>query len=139
MKFFILTGTKELAKALQKFVECVFPLTHPDFSFGTFDYESINPTEWKEAEILITEAMRSDDTNNPVGWRTAKKSGKKALVFFTIPPKNFKPDVCFIATFISELKVKLENVINSSPPLQKDYDEIEREHPFLTFEPKHHP
>ena len=138
MKIFILTGTRKLSEALQKFVGYVFPEFQPEFSFGSFNYESINPIEWKEAEVLITEAMNPDEPNNPVGWRTAKKSKKKALVFFALPRKNFKPDEFFIATSISELKAKLESVIKSSPPLQKDYERVEKEYPFLTFEPKHH-
>ncbi len=138
MKFFILTGSKQWAKALRDFVYYVFSEVQPEFSFGYFRGSNINPAEWKEAEVLVAEAMNLDESNNPVGWRTAKKSGKKALVFFTLPQPNFKPNEFFICTSILDLKDKIENVIKSSPPLQKDYEKVEKKYPFLTFETKHH-
>ncbi len=138
MKFFVLTGSRELAKALRDFVYFVFSETQPEFAFGVFQDNAINPGEWREAEVLIAEGMDPDEWNNPVGWRTAKKSGKKALVFFTLPPKNFKPEEFFICTSIMDLKTRLEKVIKSSPPLQKDYERVEEKYPFLTHEPRHH-
>jgi len=88
MKIFILTGTRKLSEALQKFVGYVFPEFQPEFSFGSFNYESINPIEWKEAEVLITEAMNPDEPNNPVGWRTAKRVRKKHWFFLLFPGKT---------------------------------------------------
>jgi hypothetical protein len=138
MKFFILTGSKEWAKELRNFVYYVFSEVQPEFSFGYFRGSNINPLEWKEAEVLIAEAMDPDESNNPVGWRTAKKSGKKALVFFKLMGQDFKPDEFFISTSILDLKEKIESVIKSSPALQKDYERVEKQYPFLAFEPKHH-
>lgn len=138
MKVFIVTGSRELAVALRRFITCVHLKVHFEFLLGTFDDTSISRSEWLETELLIVEGMNPNEPNNPVGWRTAKKSRKKVLVFFDLPKKNFKPNEFFICTSIFDLKKKLEGVIKSSPALQKDYESVEKRYPFLTFEPKHH-
>lgn len=139
MKIFILTGNKKLSEALAYFVGNCFNDINPEFSYGYFgDVDSINPEEWRDSELLITEAINPKSLNNPEGWRTAKKSNKKALVIFYLHNKDFNPEEYFVVTRIEQLHSKLENVIKMPPAEQKDYNRLEEEYPFLKRTPRHH-
>ena len=139
MNFFILTGNKNTADSLQRFVTHIFSACSPEFSFGYLGRpETIVPQDWRDAEILIAEAFSLEHPDNPEGWRTAKKSQKKALVLFTYPIKEMRQDVFFIASSILDLESKLENVIKMSRATQKDYICLEDQYPVLMNLPLHH-
>jgi hypothetical protein len=137
MNFFILTGSQRLAEALSQYIIHSFPALDPHISFGYLGHPaSIIPKNWNGAEILIADAFNPENRDNPEGWRTAKKSGKKALLLFS-PAFSCLKSRFFTATSALDLGEKMEAVLHNSPPSQGDFEALETLLPALKRVPFH--
>ncbi|MEN3045226.1 MAG: hypothetical protein ABDH37_08475 [Candidatus Hydrothermales bacterium] len=141
----ILVGSKELALALLRFFIYVFDFRKEDIYYFTFKDFNIVPEDIVKKSILwIIEGFNPEEPENPVGWRTAKKCGKKVLVFFLSHPDCSKEELKvisnkhFISFYLDNLKRKIEEVINNEKPKEKDFEEVENIWNALKYEPTHH-
>jgi len=144
----ILTGSRELNLSLLRFLVYVFNIKKDNIYYFTFkDTQLISPDIIQNTDLWIIEGFDPEEPDNPVGWRTAKKCGKKVLVFFLFKPSIYgearktesnKLKKYFIIFNLENLKSKIKEVMEKKKPELKDFEEIENMWQKLKYEPSHH-
>lgn len=151
----ILTGSRELNLAFLRFISYVFNIKRENIYYFTFqDSDLISYDVVSDTDLWIIEGFDPENPQNPVGWRTAKKCGKKVFVFFlkrftvsdqqrtmkagqeTGEAEPIKKH--FISFDLNNLKEKLKEVIEKEKPDIRDFEEVEDIWEELKYEPKHH-
>jgi len=143
MKVCLLVGSKDLGKALGRYLKFVIGENCQITIRYHGDPLAIS-RELLYSDLWICEAIKPDEPENPEGWRTAKilPESTKRLIFFLPPlPQNFPLEGRFWITFpfhLPILKKKIENIMNSSSFGEQEFEEIEAKWPFLKKKLKGH-
>lgn len=138
MKLLILTGTLELNRALSMFLKYVFGI--PEEHIFHFTFDSLPTQEAiSETDVWILEGINPHEPHNPVGWRTAKVSGKKVLVLFLFKPQTLDINEEYFFTFSPyQLRKKLKEVMERDPPSKEMFEKVEKKWTALKYQPSHH-
>lgn len=133
----VLTGNRDVNLSFKRYIKYVFGMDEGNIFYLTFD-DNITPNIMESTDFWIIEGFKPNEPDNPTGWRTAKKCGKKVLVFFlSSPPLEIKERHFF--TFLNNrLKKKIEEAMKSPKPAEKDFEEIEEKWEILKYIPDHH-
>lgn len=141
MRINILTGTKELAYALRRFLAYVFKIEPQKINILLLGKAFFLSQEMINADFWLIEAFNPKEPNNPEGFRAAKAlAGEiKCLLFFLFVPEGFPEEGSFWCNPLNVyLKDKINKVIRSAPPSKNDFDKLVTLWPELIYEPEDH-
>lgn len=141
MNILILTNSNELNLAIARYIGFLLAEFQPNSYL--FDFENANELSREVFDVVslwIIEAFHLSGRLNPVGWRTARKCGRRVLVLFTSLPEEVPDQGKFwVKIPCQNLDRILRETIKNPPPCFQDFNEIEDKYPLLKYEPlKHH-
>ena len=141
MKITILTGSDELNISMERYLR--FTLKADQVFTARLGLPETLEPEMINSDFWIIEAFNPEDTQNPEGFRTAKKLAGKVLsllLFIGDIPAGFPKEGDFWITVPSStsLSSKIKAILDSPPPSEEDYRLLEEIWPLLGREPYHH-
>lgn len=143
MRVTILTGSDELNLSLKRYLGFIFrEEVKQVFTARLGEPESLQ-SEMLSSQMWIGEAFNPENIENPEGFRTVKKFAGKAkvlLLFVSHIPRNFPGSGSFwlMLPSVTSISKKIREILNNPPPLEDDYQYLEKLWPILKAEPSLH-
>lgn len=139
----ILTGSDELNLSLKRYLRFIFREEVKQVFTARLGEPESSQSEMLSSHLWIAEAFNPVNIENPEGFRTVKKFAGKAkvlLLFVSHIPRNFPSTGSFwlMLPSVTPISEKIREILNNPPPLEDDYQYLEKLWPMLKAEPSHH-